>query len=372
MTSASLREGTKAAVQKQTTVSSRDARVPWGGPCPWGGGLSPRPMTLLCHTALHCPPLSPARTWPPSPAGGAYARAGVGGLGPRPSEAMRPPRGRFRRRRPPSRSRRQVLHIARGPGRTTAQDLRAGHTGRSDLAAHSGHTQLLTGRRRPQHPWAPPCCARHSRRAVAALPRTPQPISITNASAPPPHRTSGRRLQVPESLGACHVLSPPANGRKRSASLLPPHGAPKPIGRGVCESAGGEGARSGPGGPARRYRGPGGGRSARSAGGGQVDPSRPTRALACPRPPSSAPARRRRRFLPLPQPWLRGTPRCRSAPSVPRRPVPRPLRPPRSSRRRPSTPSSPAWLLVCSTAAPSSAATRRARGTRTTWRWCCR
>ena len=221
MTSASLREGTKAAVQKQTTVSSRDARVPWGGPCPWGGGLSPRPMTLLCHTALHCPPLSPARTWPPSPAGGAYARAGVGGLGPRPSEAMRPPRGRFRRRRPPSRSRRQVLHIARGPGRTTAQDLRAGHTGRSDLAAHSGHTQLLTGRRRPQHPWAPPCCARHSRRAVAALPRTPQPISITNASAPPPHRTSGRRLQVPESLGACHVLSPPANGRKRSGQPAP-------------------------------------------------------------------------------------------------------------------------------------------------------
>ena len=112
--------------------------------------------------------------------------------------------------------------------------------------------------------------------------RTPQPISITNAQAPPPRRASGRRLQVPEGLGARHVLSPPANGQKRRASLLPPPGALEPIGRGVCASAGGEGARLAPGGPDLRSRGPGGGRSARSAGGRRVDPSRPTRAPALP------------------------------------------------------------------------------------------
>lgn len=112
--------------------------------------------------------------------------------------------------------------------------------------------------------------------------RTPQPISITNAPAPPPRRASGKRLQIPEGLGSRHVLSPPANGRNRRASLLPPLSAPEPIGRGVCASAGGEGVRSGPGGPARRSRGPGGGRSARSACGRRVDPSRPTRAPASP------------------------------------------------------------------------------------------
>ncbi|XP_065766977.1 glucose-induced degradation protein 4 homolog [Muntiacus reevesi] len=132
---------------------------------------------------------------------------------------------------------------------------------------------------------------------------TPQPISITNAPTPPPRRSSGKRLQVPEGIGTRHVLSPPANGRKRRASLLPPPSAPEPIGRGVCARAGGEGVRSGPGGPARRSRGPGGGRSARSACGRRVDPSRPTRAPASP-PSALLGFRAAAAAVPLPPPAL--------------------------------------------------------------------
>ena len=83
-----------------------------------------------------CDPAGPipqsAPPWPPSPAGGTKARMGVGGFGSNPSEAVRPLRGRFRRRRPPSRSRRQLLHIARGPQRTTSRDQSTGNTERRD------------------------------------------------------------------------------------------------------------------------------------------------------------------------------------------------------------------------------------------------
>lgn len=85
---------------------------------------------------------------------------GVGGFGPSPSEAVRPPRGRFRRRRPPSRSRRQLLHIARGPQRTTARDQSAGNTERRDHTLRPltpqtfspvAGTLTLSGRRHVAH-----------------------------------------------------------------------------------------------------------------------------------------------------------------------------------------------------------------------------
>lgn len=105
----------------------------------------------------------------------------------------------------------------------------------------------------------------------------------------------------------------------------------------------------------------------RPAAGGVVPGAPPPRVRARVRPPRSLYSRAAAAVpSPSPQPWLRGTPRCRSVPSVPRRRVPQPHPRPHSSRRRPSTPSSPAWPPACSTAAPSSAATRRARGTRTT------
>ena len=197
--------------------------------------------------------------------------------------------------------------------------------------------------------------------------RTPQPISITNAPAQPPRRSSGKRLQVPEGLGAATCCPrPPMGGSAEPACSRPPARPSQSEGACVRGQAGRGFAQK----PEALLAGPGApvvaGALGPLAAGGWTPP-----ALRARRPPlrlpSSASARRRR-FLPFPQPWLRGTPRCRSAPSVPRRPVPRPPPPPRSSRHRLSTRSSPAWPPACSTAAPSSAATRRARGTRTTWR----
>uniref|UniRef100_A0A4W2FQK0 GID complex subunit 4 homolog n=1 Tax=Bos indicus x Bos taurus TaxID=30522 RepID=A0A4W2FQK0_BOBOX len=208
---------------------------------------------------------------------------GVGSFGPSPSEAVRPLRGRFRRRRPTSRSRRQRLHIARGPQRMTAGDQSAGNTERRDHTPRAqtpqtsspvAGTLTISGRRHVAHD----TCSAPSPRASAHAAANQH----HKRPGPAPAPLLGKKTTSPRGPRRRHVLSPPANGRKRRASLLPPPSAPEPIGRGVCARAGGEGVRSEPGGPARRSRGPGGGRSARSACGRRVDPSRPARAPASP------------------------------------------------------------------------------------------
>lgn len=208
---------------------------------------------------------------------------GVGSFGPSPSEAVRPLRGRFRRRRPTSRSRRQRLHIARGPQRMTAGDQSAGNTERRDHTPRAqtpqtsspvAGTLTISGRRHVAHD----TCSAPSPRASAHAAANQH----HKRPGPAPAPLLGKKTTSPRGPRRRHVLSPPANGRKRRASLLPPPSAPEPIGRGVCARAGGEGVRSEAGGPARRSRGPGGGRSARSACGRRVDPSRPARAPASP------------------------------------------------------------------------------------------
>jgi hypothetical protein len=203
----------------------------------------------------------------------------------------------------------------------------------------------------------------------------PQSISITNALAPPPpRRASGRRLQVPEGWSRIspRVLSTRqwAEAPRELAPALSAHPSQSEgavcvrgqVGRGTQLRTGRPCSQV----PGSRWRPES---SVRRQQEGRFPPPTLTRACA-PGPSLSATLLGSRAAaavpLPSPQPWLRGTPLCRSAPSVPRRPVPRPPPRPRLSRRRPSTPSSPAWPPACSTAAPSSAATRRARGTHTT------
>ncbi|KAF5920544.1 hypothetical protein HPG69_007177 [Diceros bicornis minor] len=115
---------------------------------------------------------------------------------------MRPRRGPFRRRRPSSRSRRQVLHIApEGLGGRQARNLRAGN--RAKGSAGSGCTE--TSHCLPQNPQPAldaaifrmtPTARRRSRAHPAHTPS--QSASQTHLAPPPPRRVSGRRLQVPE------------------------------------------------------------------------------------------------------------------------------------------------------------------------------